>query len=248
MVVCSWPCFVDLQQMAHFLKHLGLEVSSLITVYAVWHTISTHPVLYQHPCTSCGTLIGNCKCLSPLCKTALHSQNIPVSLWDHGKGPTMSMWILYIGFPVGIGCKGAFGLGLDLHLAHVRQLLQYRWTAFVSPGLQNLAFIFLKVFILPRWAPAGPSWTLVSTKRVLLLVALTVPTVPRFPLLLYSRVGVPRQSASSTPVTLGSLLVAVVICGSAGGTHEGYSPWSCLGSRDKLSALLCFFPGWCWIS
>ena len=69
----------------------------------------------------------------------------------------MSMWILCIGFPEGIGCRGAFGLGPDLHLAHVRQLLQYQWTTFVSPGFQNLAFIFLKVFILPRWAPAGPS-------------------------------------------------------------------------------------------
>ena len=61
----------------------------------------------------------------------------------------MSMWILCIGFPDGIGCRAAFGLGLDLHLAHVRQLLQYRCTAFVNPGLQNLALIFLKVFIVP---------------------------------------------------------------------------------------------------
>ena len=62
----------------------------------------------------------------------------------------MSIWILCIEFPVGIGCRGAFGLGLDLHLAHVRQLLQYRCTAFVNLGLQNLFLILFKVFILPK--------------------------------------------------------------------------------------------------
>ena len=121
--------------MAHFLKHPGLEVSSLITVYAVWHTISAHPVLHQHPCTSSGTLIGNCECLSPLCKTALRSQNVALSAsrpWQRTNNVNMDS---LHGVDVGIGCRGAFDLGLDLHLAHVKQLLQYRCTAVVNPGL-----------------------------------------------------------------------------------------------------------------
>ena len=93
-----------------------------------------------------------------------------------GNGPTMSMWIVCIGFPHGIGCRGALGLGLDLHFAHVRQSPQYWGTPLVRSGLQNLAFIFFKVFIHPKWAPAMPSWTVTSAslknsfgKNILLL-------------------------------------------------------------------------------
>ena len=48
--------------------------------------------------------------------------------------------------------------------------------------------------------------------------------------------------------TLDILLVTVAICGAVSGPHKGQSPWFRVGRRDKLSALMCCFPGRCWIS
>lgn len=67
-VVISYLCFVDLQQLAHFLEHLGL-CPSMITLYADWHTLSTHLVLHQNPCHLVCKIIGDGKCLSPPRKT-----------------------------------------------------------------------------------------------------------------------------------------------------------------------------------
>ena len=93
------------------------------------------------------------------------------------------------------------------------------FTALVNPGLKNLAFIFLNVFIVPKWLPSLWTWFMASLTNpwvkiilpladnillvdhqwgtVLLLIALTVSAVPRFSLFIDSRVGAPYQSVSS---------------------------------------------------
>ena len=64
--------FVNTQQLAHFREYFRLEITALIAINAVRHTKSADPVPYKHLCTGCGTLVGDCKHLSPFSKTALN--------------------------------------------------------------------------------------------------------------------------------------------------------------------------------
>ena len=96
------------QQQAHFLKHLGLKVFSLIAVHTVWHTILAHSVFHQYPCAHCGTLIED-SISAHFVKLHCTVRMYLFTFWDVVKGPTDNkISILCIGFPDGIGCSGAF--------------------------------------------------------------------------------------------------------------------------------------------
>ena len=71
-VMSTGARFVNTQQLAHFREHFTLEITALMAINAVRHTKSADPVPYKHLCTGCGTLVGDCKHLSPLSKTALN--------------------------------------------------------------------------------------------------------------------------------------------------------------------------------
>ena len=63
--------FVNTQQLAHIRECFRLEITALIAMNAVRHTKSADPVPHKHLCRGCGTLVGHCKRLSPVSKTAL---------------------------------------------------------------------------------------------------------------------------------------------------------------------------------
>ena len=63
---------VNTQQLARFRECSRLEITALIAMNAVRHTRSADPVPYKHLCRGCGTLVGHCKHLSPVGKTALN--------------------------------------------------------------------------------------------------------------------------------------------------------------------------------
>ena len=63
---------VNTQQVAHFRECSRLEITALIAMNAVRRTRSADPVPYKHLCRGCGTLVGHCKHLSSVSKTALN--------------------------------------------------------------------------------------------------------------------------------------------------------------------------------
>ena len=71
-VMSTGARFVNTQQLAHFREHFRLEITALMAMNAVRHTKSADPVPYKHLCTGCGPLVGDCKHLSLLSKTALN--------------------------------------------------------------------------------------------------------------------------------------------------------------------------------
>ena len=71
--------FVNTQQLAHIRECFRLEITALIAMNAVRHSKSADPVPHKHLCRGCGTLVGHCKHLSPVSKTALNCSNVAVS-------------------------------------------------------------------------------------------------------------------------------------------------------------------------
>ena len=71
-VIRAGERFVNTQQLAHIRECFRLEITALIAMNAVRHTKSVDPVPHKHLCRGCGTLVGHCKHLGPVSKTALN--------------------------------------------------------------------------------------------------------------------------------------------------------------------------------
>ena len=64
--------FSNTQKLAHIREYFRLEITALIAMNAVRDTKSVDPVPHKHLCRGCGTLVGHCKHLGPVSKTALN--------------------------------------------------------------------------------------------------------------------------------------------------------------------------------
>ena len=64
--------FLNTQKLAHIRECCRLEITALLAMNAVRHTISAGPVPHKHLFRGCGTLVGHWKHLGPVSKTALN--------------------------------------------------------------------------------------------------------------------------------------------------------------------------------
>ena len=136
------------QQQAHFLKHLGLKVFSLIAVYTVWHTILIGtPSFSPTPLCTLGHVDWGFHLIQP---TLL--SYIALS------GCTFLLFGMLLGFQTGLDVAVPSVLA-PTNTWHISDNCFSTYTRLLpnQKGLQNLAFTFLEDFIILKWPPAGPS-------------------------------------------------------------------------------------------
>ena len=126
--------------MAKLTKEPGLEITPLVGMDGIRGTIPINPVVHQGSRAGFCSLVWYDIGLGSLCKGTLGSQDVTVTTVGSGK------WANDINEKSlervrrrnrAEGCLGRFPGGL--HSAQVKHAVQWSFTAFARPGLQNLA-------------------------------------------------------------------------------------------------------------